>query len=337
MARLSQKKEGRCVSYTKTWKSHEEQLAQLVDRGMQLGDQPKAINYLKRIGYYRLSGYWYAFRKRAPADSAEVRSSRRTPPVLLDEFRDGASFQNAVDLYVFDKKLRFMVLDALERIEVALRVDLSHTLGALDRFAYLKPELFHENFSFRLDSRSGVTKHHQWLSKHAQLINRSKEDFVVHNRDKYGLPLVIWVACEVWDFGALSHLFSGMRESEQDAIAKRYGVHNGRVFATWLRSLNYLRNVCAHHSRLWNRNIVDQAKLPSATQLSWVAPFEGNALLRSRCFLLLRITRHLLHVIHPTSSWPERVKTQLQQFPDLEHLGLNLRGMGVPEGWEVSW
>ena len=128
-----------------------------------------------------------------------------------------------------------------------------------------------------------------------------------------------------------------MREAEQDEVVSQYGVSNGRVFATWLRSLNYLRNVCAHHSRLWNRNIVDQPKLPSLTAQAWVTPFEANAHARARCFLLLKITRHLLGVINPWSRWPERMKAHLQAFPDLTHLGLNLAGMGAPCGWEAAW
>lgn len=257
--------------------------------------------------------------------------------MVLDAFRTGTTFQNAVDLYVFDKQLRLLTMDALERIEVALRVDISHTLGQLDRFAYLKSDLFHDDFSVKLDKDTGVTRHHEWVGKHAQLIGRSREDFVRHNRTRYGLPLAIWVACEVWDFGTLSTLFGGMRETEQDSIADQYGVSNGRVFATWLRSLNYLRNVCAHHSRLWNRNIVDQPRLPSATELAWVAPFETNPHARARCFLLLQITRHLLTVVNPRSRWPERMKAHLRAFPDLTQVGLNLAGMGVPGNWEANW
>lgn len=137
-----------------------------------------------------------------------------------------------------------------------------------------------------------MTRHHEWLGRHARLINESKEEFVRHNKTKYGLPLIIWVACEVWDFGTMSRLYAGMREAEQDAISAKYGVHNGRTFATWLRSLNYL---------------------------------------------LLRIARHLLQVVNPSSSWPERVKAHLETFPDLDHLSLNLAGMGAPDGWEHDW
>lgn len=309
---------------------------------MLVTDRSRALDYLERVGYYRLSGYWYALRERSePVDSLYEHDKKpgkvRAERMVLDTFRAGASFQNAVDLYVFDKQLRLLVLDALERIEVALRVDISHTLGELDPFAYLNPKLFHAEFSIKLDNRSGLTAHHRWLSKHAQLIARSKEEFVRHNRDKYGLPLAIWVACEVWDFGTLSTLFSGMRETEQDAIARRYGISNGRVFATWLRSLNYLRNVCAHHSRLWNRNIVDQPKLPSAVELPWVVLFEGNTHALARCFLLLKITRHLLSLVNPRSSWPAKMKAHLLAFPDLNHLGLNVAGMGAPDGWEAAW
>ncbi|MEW6022088.1 MAG: Abi family protein [Pseudomonadota bacterium] len=327
------------MPYFKPWKSYEQQLDQLIARGMQVTDRARALDHLERIGYYRLSGYWYAFRERSGVlvllDQGKKPGKIKVESVVLDQFKQGTTFQNAVDLYVFDKQLRLLVMDALERIEVALRVDLSHTLGKLDRFAYLKPEYLHEDFCITLDKKRGLSRHHEWIGKHAQLINRSKEEFVRHNRDKYGLPLAIWVACEVWDFGAMSTLFSGMRQAEQDAIANQYGVRNGRIFASWLRSLNYLRNVCAHHSRLWNRNIIDQPKLPSSQDMPWVAPFEADDHARARCFLLLAITRCLLAVINPRSSWPRRLRDHLRTFPNLAHLGLNLSGMGAPADWET--
>ncbi len=330
------------MRYPKSWKSYFDQLGQLIARGMIVTDRDRALDHLERIGYYRLSGYWYPFRTRSGPlcllDSHGRKPEKvREERIALDCFRGGTTFQNAVDLYVFDKQLRLLVMDALERIEVSLRVDASHTLGALDRFAYLRADLFHDEFSVKLDQNAGLTRHQDWLAKHAQLIGRSKEEFVRHNRTRYGLPLAIWVACEVWDFGTLSTLFGGMREAEQDAIARQYGVGNGRVFATWLRSLNYLRNVCAHHARLWNRNIVDQPRLPGASEVGWVASLETDTRARARCFVLLKITRHLLGVINPRSGWPDRMKAHLQAFPDLGHLGLNLSGLGAPGGWDGEW
>ena len=327
------------MSYPKPWLSLEHQLDNLQARGLHVSDRGKALRCLQRMGYYRLSGYWFAFRERSGPccllnKSRAGKVQEKGELLALDSFKPGATFQNAVDLYVFDKGLRLLAMDALERVEIALRVDVSHTLGQLDPFAYLRPELFHATFSQVLNKDSGVTRHHEWIGKHAQLISRSKEEFVSHNRAKYGLPLALWVACEVWDFGTAS---GGMREAEQDVIAARYGVGNGRVFASWLRSLNYLRNVCAHHSRLWNRNIVDQPKLPPASEMPWVGPFSGSGHALARCFLLLCMLRHLLRVINPTSSWPSRMKEHLGSFPDLDHLGLNLAGMGAPADWQTGW
>ena len=328
------------MAYDKPWKSYEAQLNQLIQRGLVVTDTAKALHYLDRIGYYRLSGYWFPFRERSglccPLAVADGKKFKRgsTNRLVLDEFKAGASFHDAVALYVFDKKLRLITMDALERIEIGLRVDISHTLGKKDAFAYLKPNLFFEGFSKQLDKDTGLTPHHQWLGKQANLIIRSREEFITHYRTKYGLPLPIWVVCETWDFGTMSTLFAGMTEADQDAIACKYGVTNGRVLASWLRSLNYLRNVCAHHSRLWNRNIVDQPKLPRAGEVSLIEPFRGKEHYLARPFLLLCIAKHLLDIINPGSSWGHRLTQLLLEFPDLQHLDLNLTGMGVVQDWE---
>ena len=332
------------MTYSKPWKSFAEQLDLLIARGLIVTDRTKALEYLQRIGYYRLSGYWYPFRKRSgPLVVLDHQGRKPARPgkvetLVLDQFKSGATFQAAVELYVFDKQLRLLVLDALERIEVALRVDIAHTLGKLDPFAHLDPQYFHADFSREFQQGGVVTSRHQaWLTKQERLIRRSKEDFVLHHLARYGLPMAVWVVCEIWDFGTLSLLYAGMREAEQDAISARYGVRNGRIFATWLRSLNYLRNVCAHHSRLWNRNIVDQPRFPSASEMPWVAAFAQDAHAKARCYPLLCLTRHLLGVINPHSTWPARLKGHLHTFPALGHLGLDLASMGAPANWAEAW
>jgi len=335
------------MRYNKPWLSHHDQLELLKSRGLVVTDDAKALEYLRRIGYYRLSGYWFAFRQRSEPccvwprrQSGKKGKSVRVEQIALDEFKTGASFQDAVELYVFDKQLRLLVLDALERIEVAFRVEISHTLGEYGPFAYLSPEHLFDDFAQAINQKTGITDHQTWLQKQAQMINRSREEFIRHNKAKYGLPLPIWIACEVWDFGTLSTLYGGMRQEDQDRIAARYGLSNGRVLASWLRSLNYLRNVCAHHSRLWNRNIIDQPKKPDSGE---VPLFEqawqpGHENMLARVFVLLCVIQHLLNTINPCSSWWQRLKALLLAFPDLNHIGLDLKSMGVIEGWEQwSW
>ena len=141
------------MSYNKPWLSVSEQIDKLQVQGLEVTDKPRAELTLRRIGYYRLSGYWYPFRERSglACSVPEIagkpsKKDKKVQTFPLDSFKSGLRFQDAVDLYVFDKKLRLLVLDALERIEVALRVDISHTLGEIDPFAYLRPELLSDNF-----------------------------------------------------------------------------------------------------------------------------------------------------------------------------------------------
>lgn len=184
------------MSYNKPWHSYEDQLNKLKSRGLEVTDDQKALAYLKRIGYYRLSGYWYPFRERSevccPIGSRKKKG--KTDRIALEQFKPGASFEQAVKLYVFDKRLRLLVLDALERIEIALRVDISHFLGFIDPFAYTKPELFFPGFSEDWNTRSGLTEHQEWISYQARLIQRSKEESIQHFKNNYGLPLPIWAA-----------------------------------------------------------------------------------------------------------------------------------------------
>lgn len=327
------------MAYDKPWLSYLEQLQQLKDRGLTITDEQRALAHLQRIGYYRLSGYWYAFRQRSGACSPLSKSGipmlkkGKTDHLMLDTFKPGAAFQQAVDLYVFDKRLRLLALDALERIEVGLRVDIAHTLGRLDPYAYLNPSLLHDEFAQKIDQKTGLTPLHKWQENQARLINRSKETFIEHHKKKYGLPVPIWIASEIWDFGTLSHLFGGMREREQDAIAARYGISNGRVFASWLRSLNYLRNVCAHHSRLWNRNMADQPRKPAQGEVPLFEHAWQDSHVQARPFLLFCIVQHLLMTTNPTSTWWQRLSELLVSFPDLTPTGLNLKGMGIIDGW----
>jgi hypothetical protein len=88
---------------------------------------------------------------------------------------------------------------------------------------------------------------------------------------------------------------------------------------------------------LWNRNIVDQPKLPAAADMPWVEPFANNPHALARCFLLICLLRQLLRVINPTSSWADRMKQHLLCFPDLEHMGVNQLGMGAPVHWAEQW
>src|SRR5690625_4088976 len=141
----------------KPWKSMSDQLALLKGRGLLVDNESAALDYLARIGYYRLSGYWYPLREIDKHASLQLKR-----PVRSDHFVSGSHFEDVVKLYVFDKKLRLMALDALERIEMALRVDVAHLLGERDPQAHQNPDCLHGNFAKKVragGANKGRTEH----------------------------------------------------------------------------------------------------------------------------------------------------------------------------------
>ncbi|MGC9457129.1 MAG: Abi family protein, partial [Halothiobacillaceae bacterium] len=163
-------------------------------------------------------------------------------------------------------------------------------------------------------------------------------DFVRHYHDNHGNELPIWVAVEVLDFGAISRLFSMLHVKDQVAIANRYGVNDWKAFKSWLFSLSYLRNLVAHHSRLWNRNITSKPKLPQRGEVRWCDSFIGDGDARFKPFLLMAITRALVTSICPNTQWHNRLAAHLENFP-VQHSSkkLTLKGMGVTEDWREWW
>jgi len=312
------------MSLDKPWKGFEEQLEILKSRGMLVGDETKALDYLGRIGYYRLSGYWYSFRKHELTDLGQ----NQLGYIRHNDFMENSYFEDAVKLYVFDKKLRLLALDALERIELSVRVDVAHLLGEKDVYAHENAVNFYRDFATVIRRRSGKTNHQEWLDSYKKNLNRSKKlPFVKHYLDKYG-RLPIWVSTEIWDFGMLSKLFSGMNRIDQDVIAQKYGAVDGVAFETWLRGLNFVRNVSAHHSLLWNSNILERA-----------SPIRENAQLSKlrteRAFIYFCIMQKLLTVICPNSSWGERFIGLMDDFPDIQCKAVSLADFDLAEDWRT--
>lgn len=305
----------------KDWKSFDEQLAILKARGLSVDDgyEQKALHYLEKVGYYRLSGYFYPFRV------PDGLSNRQ------DNFIAGSRFEDVIKLYVFDKRLRLLVLDALERIELALRVDVAYLLGQKDKYAYEKPECLHGSFTKKVNPKTGKTQHEEWLEKYHGFIRRSRrEPFVKHHLDHYE-KLPIWAAIEIWDFGALSKLFSGMKQEDKQVIALKYADVDAEAFADWLKGLNFVRNVSAHHSRLWNINVLDRAPVWQKDE-QWA--LQNNA----RVFYYLCIMQQMLRTISPNSTWSIRLFELLQNFPAVTNGCIRLEDMGWTEQvsqWEL--
>lgn len=305
------------------------QLALLLSRGMDVADPVKAAAYLERIGYYRLSGYWYPLRQSRTIPALGGKAITQ----VLDTFRPGTTFAQAVDLYIFDKRLRLLFLDATERIEVALRVDVVLLLGARNPWAHRDPALLDGKFARRVNPNTERTSHQEWLTRLDQAASRSKEEFVRHFTSRYSGPLPIWIAAELWDFGMLSTFLAGMAASDRAAIAAKYRVQRPELLAGWMRAINHVRNICAHHGRLWNRSPADQPKPPKMGEIALLDHLANDPYAQTRLYGIAAPMQYLLRCINPTTSWPDRVRRHFNGF--LSAPGAAVGQTGFPVGWET--
>ena len=288
---------------------------------MHIGDEANAVAALERFGYYRLSGYFYPLRRTKPAGQ----SGR------LDAFVEGASLELVVRLADFDKQLRLLALYALETIEVSVRVSVAHHLGRLKADAHQHPSLLDGRFTAP-GRNGGASGYAVWVQRFEQLCAKSKEDFITHHHDAYGGQMPIWVAIEAWDFGLLSRFFSGLKYRDKNAVAIKYGLMDGEVLKSWIRTFNFVRNVAAHHARLWNRVSTEIPSLPSIERCRHLAPLHQDGEARRRMFGALTLMRFMLRTIVPASDWHERLKVHVQSFPKTDLISLD--AAGFPQAWD---
>ncbi len=291
------------MRYAKPPLTFQEQADLLLARGLR-ADRELLIARLKAVSYYRLSGYWFPFRQSNPDQ----------------KFKPGTSLETIWKRYTFDRRLRLLIMDAIERVEVAVRTSLIYHLShGHGPFGYTDPVNL-PNISPRV--------HADLLKKIKKETQRSKETFVTHFNEKYGdchEHLPIWMASEIMTFGMLLTLFRGVKTSIKQEIAREYGVTD-KVLESWLSALNAVRNICAHHGRLWNRELGYKPMIPKKRKHpEWHEPVAvGN----NRIFAILTVLKYLMRQIAPQSSWPERFYKLLAAYPEIPFWP-----MGFPKNW----
>jgi abortive infection bacteriophage resistance protein len=305
----------------------------MVDRGLACSDRAAAIDLLKTVGYYRLSAYVYPFREHVGLDLTPAGVNPQ--PYLSDTIRTGVGFEHVDALWRWDRKLRLLCLDAIETIEIGVRSRLAYVLGSRDPFGHVHRESLEAASCAdrRAGQSAGLDAFDEWLAKYESLKHEARnEDFVEHHKRKYGEDMPIWIAVEFFNFGALSRLFRLLDKRDQNTIAKEVGVSGGPLLAAWLQDVNYVRNVCAHHSRLWNRRPTYKPRKFNPTQVGADLVHAARMEPRDKVYVHLAVLAYLVRNIDRRQNWPLGLRTHLKKFPEVP--GLSPEGdMGFPSGW----
>ncbi len=174
--------------------------------------------------------------------------------------------------------------------------------------------------------------HQDWLAKLDAHTARSREHFIQNYLQKYNDPLPLDMAVEVWDFGLLSHFLSGMKAKDISRIAASYTISRRAVLVSWVRAINQIRNISAHHSRLWNITVTDQPKLPHKGEISEFDHLAKTPHSHDKLYAMAIIIQYLLKKINPKSDWSNRLKDLMKELPIGQ--SVSLKNMGFLQNWE---
>ena len=266
-------------------------------------DEHKVESYLMNIGYHRLSAYIFPFYKSPKSDLA---------------LKDGTTFEQVMTLYRFDKKLRILLFNEIEKIEIAIRSVLAN-IGCQeldDRYWITKPEYFANEDKFK-----------QTLAVIEKELASSKEDYLEDFRRNYleNYPPA-WMITEVLSFGNLNYIYSNIANNR---LMKRIGDYFGlkpQVFTSWLTVLANLRNMCCHHARIWNRDFMLNPAEPRKISNTWIDTSEID---KKRIFYRLCIIRYFLSSISPNNNFNEKIADLMVAFPSVD-----VAAMGFCKKWQ---
>lgn len=271
---------------------------------MEINDERKAAHYIENIGYYRLSAYMYPFLKM---------------PKCLHQYKVGASFKKILVLYRFDKKLRMLLLNEIEKIEIAVRGTVMNVTAEMsgDDF-WLMNSIHFANLRTFADTFNLIDREYR----------KSTEDFILHFKNEYTNPYPpAWVLGELLTMGSVNMVYRNLKEDRiRKAISRKFGLQP-KVFESWLTTLTLVRNSCCHHSRVWNKVNFILPMMPRRISNPWITlPTDPQ-----RTYFNICVIKYFLGVISPDNDMLAKLRWLFVDFPEID-----LAAMGFPIGWEME-
>ncbi len=309
-----------------------QQLDRLIDCGLQVSDENRAMRLLEVTSYFRLIPYMRTFQ-------LTTADGRR--------FQTGTGLKRIYCLYQFDSQLRQLTMAAIERIEVAVRAAITNhmapTYGAhwyMDRGHFktnyrhdrlinsLKTQLERERQKFSRERLQIENSRASEKSQERRIDHRKRDNYFRFYAETYTEPSLppSWAMAEELSLGDISHLYRGLaHDRDRKQIARCFKLPQN-VLGSWLHTLTFIRNICAHHSRLWNRELAVSPswhrRLPSPDNNSGPAP-------PRRFFTVAAMLVYLGWKVSPDTNWLERLQALMIEHPDIP-----LEPMGFPDQWQ---
>jgi abortive infection bacteriophage resistance protein len=281
-----------------------DQLQLLKSRGMLFRDEPQAAHILKNISYYRLKGYWW-----------DMQSD-----YTLHTLTPNTYFEDIVDRYNFDRQLRLILFDAIERIEIALRTKMIYHMSvSYGGLWYLDPALF-GNTTITLNDGTVKTIHQKTVDELKKEVVRSQESFIKDHRFRYpNQDADAWKTLEVASMGTLSKLYKNLKHQlpEKSAIANEMGLNLHSELSSWLEAIAYIRNIIAHHSRLWSRNMVKKPTEQLNNPMGQWFTSQLTQVQTKKPFLIISSMLYLCNMVAPSHQIRTKILELINSNPQI--------------------
>lgn len=289
-------------AFTKGYSSPFNLVQLLKSRRLLINDEQRAEAYIKNIGYYRLSAYMLPF---------------LAMPKTNHIFKPDVTFDNVLDLYRFDKKLRVLLFNEIEKIEIAFREAVANIT------AQMSGDIFWMTNSRYFKNQSSYAKTFSLIDAE---YNKSTEDFIKHFKSTYSDPYApAWMISEIIPFGTTVQLYKNLADQRiRKQIAKQFYLQP-QALESWVTTLALTRNACCHHSRVWNKvNLIIPADAKQMTR-----PWINTPVTKDRIYFNICIIKYFLDIISPRNDFKSKLLYLLTKFPQID-----LKAMGFPVNWE---
>ena len=135
------------------------------------------------------------------------------------------------------------------------------------------------------------------------------------------------MSLEVSSLGLLSKLFANLKRNKQKKeFTRHFGLYKVELLENWMRSFCDIRNICAHHSRLWNRRFSTHIDIPHNTKYDFIT---NKRVYTNKIYPTLCAMQYILEIINPKNGFKRKLKELMNTCPLKQE-----KEMGFPTNWE---
>ena len=292
------------IQFNKTYTSPIEIVALLKARGLYIESAQRVEHYIRNIGYYRISAYLYPLLQL---------------PKGAHRYKAGSTFEDALNLYRFDKKLRLFLFNEIEKIEIALRSTLANIVTEeTGNIFWITDKTLFANLDKFNRTKALIDKE----------LKSSREEFILHFKEKYSNDYPpTWMLVEILPLGVVTRIYENLADNTlRKKIAARFSLPMP-VFISWITVIALTRNTCCHHARVWNKENPITPMIAKKLSRPWItSPVSPN-----RTFFDICIIKWFIDIVSPHNDMKGHLQRLLADFPMID-----TKAMGFPMHWQTE-